>query len=80
MVVAGGGRVKGEMALGWEALDRVPGQRRRAPGLGGSYTRLLFVGAGMTGAAVIGHLAWPWAVRAYRKWVTPRTAARTPAT
>jgi hypothetical protein len=53
--------------------------RTPATDLSSTFARLLFLGAGMTGAAIIGHVAWPLALRAYRRWIAPRLAAGTPA-
>lgn len=63
---------KGVFASALAGAIRMP-----AADLSGSFTRLLFLGAGMTSAAIIGHMAWPLAIRAYRKWVAPRLAAGT---
>ncbi len=52
--------------------------RTPAADLSGTFARLFFVGAGMAGAAIVGHVAWPLALRAYRRWIAPRLAA-TPA-
>jgi hypothetical protein len=65
---------KGVFASALAAAIRTP-----AADLSGTFTRLLFLGAGMTGAAIVGHIVWPWALNAYRKWVAPRLAAGTPA-
>jgi hypothetical protein len=65
---------KGVFASALAAAIRTP-----AADLSSGFTRLLYLGAGMTGTAIVGHIVWPWAVRAYRKWVAPRMAAGTPA-
>ena len=65
---------KGVFASALAAAIRTP-----AADLSSIFTRLVFLSAGMTATAIVGHIAWPWAVRAYRKWLAPRLAAGTPA-